>query len=51
MKVYDKDGWPVERINGRPFINILRCFLHIDIIWTIKQWIWPDGRGNAKSTK
>jgi hypothetical protein len=28
MKFFDKDGWPVERVEGRRFLNFLRLLFH-----------------------
>lgn len=37
MKFIDKYGFPVERIIGRPFINILRIILHTKKIIILKN--------------
>jgi hypothetical protein len=33
----DKDGWPVERIKGRPITNLLRIILHTSWLVTWRK--------------
>jgi hypothetical protein len=33
----DRYGWPVERIIGRPIINIIRRILHTDIVQSCRR--------------
>lgn len=36
LQPLDKDGWPVERIKGRWFLNLLRVLIH-----TRRIGLWP----------
>lgn len=36
MKPREKDGWPVEKITGRPITNFFRVLLYTNIIQTIR---------------
>ena len=39
MLILDKHGWPVAKIKGRKFVNILRLIIHGRKIWgTIDDW-------------
>lgn len=39
----DKLGWPVERIKGRPILNLLRLIIHTRRITT--KWDRPPYKG------
>jgi hypothetical protein len=36
MQFLDKYGWPVERVQGRPVLNLIRLFLHTRKI--VRRW-------------
>jgi len=37
MKLLDQYGYPIERIKGKPLINLLRILFNIDIGRTLRQ--------------
>lgn len=42
MKLYAHDGWPLETIKGRPFINFIRRLLLTG--WTVTYQHWRAAR-------
>lgn len=50
MMLRDKYGWPVERIKGRPFTNLIRLILWTDIImtWKLRNAIRNEERYREK---
>lgn len=49
MILRDKYGWPVERIRGRWFTNIIRLILHTSLrqTWKRRKCIHPVSLENA----
>ncbi|HDL86554.1 MAG TPA: hypothetical protein ENH11_09565 [Candidatus Acetothermia bacterium] len=42
ISIRDAYGWPLERVKGRPVLNVLRVALHTSIYQTIKKMsLWP----------
>jgi hypothetical protein len=38
MKIYGRDGWPVETYEGRPVTNFIRYMLHGKIAETWRRY-------------
>ena len=38
LQFYDKTGFPVERIHGKPLANFIRLLLHTNIRVTWHEW-------------